>query len=76
MFIFLESTTFEIWNESVTFTEAFHRCQLAQPKFHFDNISFKLSPDDSMDLQNDTDYWLGYITTDTAFHFLGKWCQK
>ena len=69
---FLGRTAFEVVDELVILTEAVHRCQLAQPRFNFDNTSYKLSPDDSMDLQRDTDYWLGYFTTETAFLYLGK----
>ena len=65
-------TVFEVVNERVTFTEAFHICQLAQPNFHFDNTTFTLTPDDSLNLQRDTNYWLGYVFTQTAYLYLGE----
>ena len=62
--------------DKVNLTEAFTRCQLAQPAFTFNNISFKLIPDISPNLPHDTEYWLGYISTERAYLYYGKLCQS
>jgi len=72
MFLILGSDAFEIVNQRVTFTTASKRCQLAQPMFRFDNTSFKLTPEESLNMQRNTGYWLGYVYTQTAYLYLGE----
>ena len=69
---FSGSIAFEIVDERVTFTEALNRCQLAQPHFQFENNTFKLTHEESLHLQNGSEYWLGYISTQAAYLYLGK----